>query len=185
MKNILVPTDFSIQAEKALKVAAELARKFDGEIFLLHMLELPLQLIDPIGSGSRNIPEAIFFMKLAHQRFAKIMKEPYLKGIKVHETVEFHRAFDGIMEISRGKNCDLIVMGSHGASGFQEMFIGSNTEKVVRHSEIPVLVIKMKYLGLISKILFWQQMLIPAISMFSKKPFAFLKQSMQISIYCL
>jgi len=142
MKNILVPTDFSTQAEKALKVAAELARKFDGEIFLLHMLELPLQLIDPIGSGSRNIPEAIFFMKLAHQRFAKIMKEPYLKGIKVHETVEFHRAFDGIMEISREKNCDLIVMGSHGASGFQEMFIGSNTEKVVRHSEIPVLVIK-------------------------------------------
>ncbi|CAL65143.1 universal stress protein [Christiangramia forsetii] len=142
MKNILVPTDFSDQAEKALKVAAQLARKFNGEIFLLHMLELPLQLIDPLGSGSRNIPEAIFFMKLAHQRFSKIMKEPYLKGIKVHETVEFHRAFDGIMEISKEKKCDLIVMGSHGASGFQEMFIGSNTEKVVRHSEIPVLVIK-------------------------------------------
>lgn len=142
MKNILVPTDFSPQAEMALKVAAQLARKFDGEIFLLHMLELPLQLIDPVGGGGQNIPEAIFFMKLAHQRFSKIMREPYLKGIKVHETVEFHRAFDGIMEIGKEKKCDLIVMGSHGASGFQEMFIGSNTEKVVRHSEIPVLVIK-------------------------------------------
>lgn len=142
MRNILVPTDFSPRAEMALKVAAQLARKFDGEIFLLHMLELPLQLIDPIGGGSQNIPEAIFFMKLAHQRFSKIMREPYLEGIKVHETVEFHRAFDGIMEISKEKKCDLIVMGSHGASGFQEMFIGSNTEKVVRHSEIPVLVIK-------------------------------------------
>ena len=142
MKNILVPTDFSDQAEKALKVAAQLARRFDGEIFLLHMLELPLQLIDPVGGGGQNMPEAIFFMKLAHQRFNKIMKEPYLEGIKVHETVEFHRAFDGIMEIGREKKCDLIVMGSHGASGFQEMFIGSNTEKVVRHSEIPVLVIK-------------------------------------------
>lgn len=142
MKNILVPTDFSDQAEKALKVAAQLARKFDGEIFLLHMLELPLQLIDPIGGGGQNMPEAIFFMKLAHQRFNKIMKEPYLEGIKVHETVEFHRAFEGIMEIGKEKKCDLIVMGSHGSSGFQEMFIGSNTEKVVRHSEIPVLVIK-------------------------------------------
>ena len=142
MKNILVPTDFSDQAEKALKVAAQLAKKFDGEIYLLHMLELPLQLIDPVGGGSQNIPEAIFFMKLAHQRFAKIKKEPYLKDLKVHEVVEFHRAFDGIMEIGKEKNCDLIVMGSHGASGFQEMFIGSNTEKVVRHSEIPVLVIK-------------------------------------------
>lgn len=142
MKNILVPTDFSDQAEKALKVAAQLANKFDGEIYLLHMLELPLQLIDPVNGSSHNLPEAIFFMKLAHQRFSKIMKEPFLKGIKVHETVEFHRAFDGIMEIGKEKKCDLIVMGSHGASGFQEMFIGSNTEKVVRHSEIPVLVIK-------------------------------------------
>ncbi|PTX44466.1 nucleotide-binding universal stress UspA family protein [Christiangramia gaetbulicola] len=142
MKNILVPTDFSDQAEKALKVAAQLAKRFDGDIYLLHMLELPLQLIDPVGGSSQNLPEAIFFMKLAHQRFNKIMKEPYLKGIKVHETVEFHRAFDGIMEIGKEKKCDLIVMGSHGTSGFQEMFIGSNTEKVVRHSEIPVLVIK-------------------------------------------
>ncbi len=142
MKNILVPTDFSDQAEKALKVAAQLARKFDGEIFLLHMLELPLQLIDPVQGNSHNLPEAIFFMKLAHQRFTKLMAKPYLKGIKVHETVEFHRAFDGIMEISKEKKIDLIVMGSHGASGFKEMFIGSNTEKVVRHSKIPVLVIK-------------------------------------------
>ncbi|MCP9198689.1 universal stress protein [Gramella sp. GC03-9] len=142
MKNILVPTDFSDQAEKALKVAAQLARKFDGDIYLLHMLELPLQLIDPVGGGSQNLPEALFFMKLAHQRFAHLMKQPYLEGIKVYETVEFHRAFDGIMEIGKEKNCDLIVMGSHGVSGFQEMFIGSNTEKVVRHSDIPVLVIK-------------------------------------------
>lgn len=142
MKNILVPTDFSDQAEKALKVAAQLARQFDGEIYLLHMLELPLQLIDPVHGSSHNLPEALFFMKLAHQRFSVLKKKPYLDGIKVHETVEFHKAFDGIMEIGKKKKCDLIVMGSHGVSGLQEMFIGSNTEKVVRHSEIPVLVIK-------------------------------------------
>lgn len=142
MKNILVPTDFSEQAENALKVAAQLARKHQSEIFLLHMLELPMQLIDPINTRDQNLPEAIFFMKLAHQRFSQIMKRPFLKDIKVHETVEFHRAFEGIMEISKEKNCDLIVMGSHGMSGFREMFIGSNTEKVVRNSKIPVLVIK-------------------------------------------
>jgi nucleotide-binding universal stress UspA family protein len=73
------------------------------------------------------------------------MKKPYLEEIKVHETVEFHQAFDGIMEISQAHNCDIIIMGSHGSSGFQEMFIGSNTEKVVRNSNIPVLVIKKDY----------------------------------------
>lgn len=143
MKKILVPTDFSDQAEKALKVAAQLARKFDSEIYLLHMLELPLQLIDPVqGSNTHNLPESIFFMKLAHQRFAKLMEKPYLKDLNVKETVLFHQAFDGIKEVSEERKCDLIVMGSHGASGFKEMFIGSNTEKVVRTSSIPVLVIK-------------------------------------------
>jgi len=142
MKNILVPTDFGEQAEKALQVAAQLAHKFHSEIYLLHMLELPMMLIDPMHGSNQNLPEALFFMKLAHQRFTKLKAAPYLQGLKVHETVQFHRAFEGIMEISREKSCDLIVMGSHGASGYQEMFIGSNTEKVVRNSEIPVLVIK-------------------------------------------
>ena len=143
MKKILVPTDFSEEAENALKVAAQIAKKFDGEIFLLHMLELPLDLIDPSQpKGSGDLPEAIFFMKLAHQRFNKVMKSDYLKGIKVHETVEFHEAFDGIMEISKKHDCDVIIMGSSGAEGLKDIFIGSNTEKVVRHSNIPVLVIK-------------------------------------------
>jgi nucleotide-binding universal stress UspA family protein len=143
MKRILVPTDFSAQAEIALKVAAQLAKRFNGEIFLLHMLELPLQLVDSInGSSSQNLPEALFFMKLAKKKFKKLIDEPYLKGIKVHDTVEFHQAFEGIMEVSKEHNCDLIVMGSHGANGIKEVFIGSNTEKVVRNSTIPVLVIK-------------------------------------------
>ncbi|SDR72371.1 Nucleotide-binding universal stress protein, UspA family [Gillisia sp. Hel1_33_143] len=148
MKRILVPTDFSPLAERALKVAAQLAKKFNGEIYLLHMLELPLQLVQStasgsaVASGSQNLPEALFFMKLAKKRFSEILEEPFLQGIKVHETVEFHQAFDGIMEVSEEHNCDLIIMGSHGATGFKEMFIGSNTEKVVRNSTIPVLVIK-------------------------------------------
>ena len=149
MKRILVPTDFSAQAENALKVAAQLAKRYDGEIFLLHMLELPMNLVGTAASGSgvagsssQNLPEALFFMKLAKKRFQELMAAPYLKGLKVHDIVEFHEAFEGIMEISSEHNCDIIVMGSHGARGFKEMFIGSNTEKVVRNSNIPVLVIK-------------------------------------------
>ncbi|MCJ7759199.1 MAG: universal stress protein, partial [Gillisia sp.] len=64
------------------------------------------------------------------------------KGIKVHETVEFHQAFEGIMEISQKHSCDIIIMGSHGATGLKEIFIGSNAEKVVRNSTIPVMIIK-------------------------------------------
>ncbi|WP_127844629.1 universal stress protein [Psychroflexus aestuariivivens] len=145
MKRILVPTDFSEQADNALKVAAQIARKFDGEIYLLHMLDLPLDLIDPVNEGvGGDLPESLFFMKLAHKRFLETMNRLsyHIKDVKVHETVEFDEAFEGIMEIGKKYDCDVIVMGSKGASGFREIFIGSNTEKVVRHSKIPVLVVK-------------------------------------------
>lgn len=143
MNKILVPTDFSEHAENALQVAAHLAHEHQAEIYLLHMIELPANMTNPVGdTRSSDLPEAIGFMKLAKKRFSEILSRSYLQGLKVHEIVEFHQAFDGIMETSREHGCDFIVMGSKGASGFKEMFVGSNTEKVVRTSEIPVLVIK-------------------------------------------
>lgn len=141
MKKILIPTDFSDHAEYALKVAAQIARKNDGEIILLHMLELPHQGSDAVGSGS-DIPEIMFFKNAAIRRLEDLMEEDYLKDIKMSEIVQFELAFDGILKISKKNDVDLIVMGSHGASGFREMFIGSNAEKVVRNSEVPVLIIK-------------------------------------------
>lgn len=141
MKKILVPTDFSVQAEYALHVAAQLAKKYNSEIYLLHMLELPVNEIDALSPHS-DLPEAMFYMKLARKRFDEIALKPYLKNVKVHEIVKFQQAFDGIIDTCNEFKTDLIIMGSHGVSGFKEMFIGSNTEKVVRTSNIPVLVIK-------------------------------------------
>src|SRR5690606_40702378 len=76
MKKILVPTDFSAQAENALKVAAQLARKHKSEIYLLHMLELPLGLVDQTSSGGGSLPESLFFMKLRSEerRVGKVSK---------------------------------------------------------------------------------------------------------------
>ena len=144
MNKILVPTDFSEQADNALRVAAQLAKKYNAEIYLLHLLELPLHQVDALNSHS-DLPEAVFFMKLANKRFKEVLDKDYLEEVTVHETIEFHQAFDGIMDTCKKNNIDLIVMGSHGVSGLKEMFIGSNTEKVVRASDIPVLVIKNKH----------------------------------------
>jgi nucleotide-binding universal stress UspA family protein len=141
MKKILIPTDFSDHAEYALKVAAQIAKKNNGEIILLHMLELPHEGSDAVGSG-HDIPEIMFFKNAAIKRLEDLMDEEYLEGLKVSEIVQFELAFDGILNISKKNDVDLIVMGSHGASGFKEMFIGSNAEKVVRNSDIPVLIIK-------------------------------------------
>jgi nucleotide-binding universal stress UspA family protein len=141
MKKILVPTDFSEYAYYALKVAAQIAKKNDGEIILLHMLELPHQAGDAIGSG-HDIPEIMLFKNAAINKLEDLMNDECLDGLKVSEIIQFELAFNGIMDISKKNDVDLIVMGSHGASGFKEMFIGSNAEKVVRFSDIPVLVLK-------------------------------------------
>ena len=141
MKRILVPTDFSKQAEYALRVAAQIAKKNNSEIYLLHMLELPHQGSDAISSGSA-IPQIMFFKEMAINKLETLMESDFLEGTNVSEIIQFEKAFDGIMEISKKNSVDLIVMGSHGASGYEEMFIGSNAEKVVRSSEVPVLIIK-------------------------------------------
>jgi nucleotide-binding universal stress UspA family protein len=141
MKRILVPTDFSEHSEDALKAAAQIAKKNKSEIYLLHMLELPGQMSDAI-TGGRTIPEVMLFVKKANQTFENLRERPYLDGVPVSETVLLEKASDGILNFSKQNNIDLIIMGSHGMSGLEKLHIGSNTEKVVRHSEIPVLVIK-------------------------------------------
>ncbi|HJY13518.1 MAG TPA: universal stress protein [Flavobacterium sp.] len=141
MKRILVPTDFSEHAEDALKVAAQIAKKNDSEIIVLHMLELPHQMNDAILGGA-SIPETMLFMKKANEMLDDISSRPYLDGIPVTEIVKIDKPIHGITQVSKDYDIDLIIMGSHGSSGVEELLIGSNTEKVVRNSEIPVLVIK-------------------------------------------
>ncbi len=141
MHKILVPTDFSDESENALKVAAMLAKTHNAEIYLLHMLEIPMQQIDPINAHS-DVPEALFFMQLAHRKFQDLMASDYLDGLTIHETLKADLTFNEIKEACKEYEIDFIVMGSHGASGLQEMFVGSNAEKVVRTSDVPVLVIK-------------------------------------------
>lgn len=143
MKKILVPIDFSAQAEYAAKVAAKIAEQTDSELHLLHMLELPVEVIDPSNFGTQNnSPSTLLYMKRAQEKFEKLIKRYFLRNVTVTRSVFFHETFDGIIKESQKQEADLIVMGSQGASGFEEMFVGSNTEKVVRHSSIPVLVVK-------------------------------------------
>lgn len=141
MKRILVPTDFSQHAEYALKVAAQIAKKNNGEIFLLHMLELPNEGKDAVSQG-HDIPEIMYFKKRAEEKLDEITNAEYLNNIDVSVIIKIEGTFEGIIGISKKNEIDLIVMGSHGSNGFKEMIIGSNTEKVVRTSEVPVLVIK-------------------------------------------
>jgi nucleotide-binding universal stress UspA family protein len=145
MIRILVPIDFSEQAACAVRTAANIARKSGAEIFLLHMLDLPANDTDLSAHGDASSPAKAFYLQQIHEKIKKIIESELLEGVKVSEEVRFHKTFSGIINYSKELETDLIVMGSHGATGLKEMFIGSNTEKVVRNSDIPVLVVKSGY----------------------------------------
>lgn len=142
MKKILVPIDFSDHSEYALEVAATLAKRHNSELVALHMMGLSQAVINK--EDSKDMMEAMFYMKLAEKRFSEFLDRDYLGGLSVHTTVQNYKQFHEIDSVAQEFDCDLIVMGSHGSSGIKEVFVGSNTEKVVRTSEIPVLVIKHK-----------------------------------------
>lgn len=141
MKRILVPTDFSKYSAEALKVAAQIARKYNSELIILHMLDLPTQANVAIG-GAQSIPEIMFYKNKAISNLEKLMDADYLKGINVSEAIEFKKVHEGVLDASEKNDVDLIVMGSHGTSGFDELLVGSNAERVVRSSNIPVLIVK-------------------------------------------
>jgi nucleotide-binding universal stress UspA family protein len=143
MKRILIPTDFSKYADLAIEAGAQIAQKNNAEIVLIHMLELPGQSNDAL-TGETSIPAIMLFKNKADETLKDIKNRPYLKGIPIKEVVLLDNASRGITNYSNQNDIDLIIMGSHGSSGFEEIFVGTNTEKVVRLSNTPVLIIKNK-----------------------------------------
>jgi nucleotide-binding universal stress UspA family protein len=140
MKKIIVPVDFSNHSEFALKAAATLAKKHNAEILALHMLEIGGVTMSESAVQLQEM--TIFHLKLAEKNFNNFLKKEYLKGIKITPIIKHFKVFSEVNTIAEKNNADVIVMGSHGSSGFKEVFVGSNTEKVVRSATIPVLVVK-------------------------------------------
>ncbi|TYA55919.1 universal stress protein [Formosa maritima] len=140
MKKIIVPVDFSEHSEYALEAASMLAKKNNAEILALHMLEISNAVINKADNMKQM--ESLFFLKLAEKKFEEFLNKDYLKGLNVTPIVKHFKVFSEVNDVAKENNVDLIVMGSQGVSGIKEVLIGSNTEKVVRHSEIPVLIIK-------------------------------------------
>jgi nucleotide-binding universal stress UspA family protein len=154
MKKILVPFDFSKTAINAYRFALDIASTSNGKIYLLHVVELPVvndPVIMPVVTFERG-----FFQDLrekTNKEFDKVLTK-YKTDVNVSKNVEFGPVPRMIHDFAEKNSIDLIVMGSHGASGLKEIFIGSNAERVVRNSSIPVLVMKNYYKGPIKNIVF-------------------------------
>lgn len=141
MKTIIVPIDFSEQSENALKVAANLSKKHGSEIIALHMLELNEAMIS--SSEGFHPEQTVFLIKMAEKRINEFLDKPYMQDVKkVTPIIKHFKVFSEVNDVAKKHGADMIIMGSHGSDGLKEIFVGSNAEKVVRNSDIPVLVIK-------------------------------------------
>jgi nucleotide-binding universal stress UspA family protein len=155
VKKILVPTDYSEQANYALDFAYQIARKSEAEIYLLNVIDYPG--LSTAWSGGMNViggAEPPFdtmdenFINNLINRSKEEMRSMVEKlnehDITIHEMVEIGNPYFVITEKIDHENINLVIMGSKGASGLEEVLIGSNTEKVVRHAKCPVITIKQK-----------------------------------------
>jgi len=142
MKKIIIPVDFSKHSEFALETGAALAKQHNAELIVMHMLELS-ESIFSASSNDRN-EETAFMLMVTNKEFEKFLDKPYLEGITVTPLIKHHKVLKEVAEVAGHEKADLIVMGSRGHSEHDGIFTGSNTEKVVRYSDTPVLVVKSK-----------------------------------------
>ncbi len=137
MKKILVPTDFSPNAENALTFAINIANKLDGEVQLLHTYQAAKRALVLLDIESMMKEEAEEKMERMIKKFSPQMKEPdRLTGkVMLGGAVQMTRRWE------EKKACDLVVMGTKGATDAIEVFVGSVTGAVLKHSTKPVLAI--------------------------------------------
>ena len=145
MKKMLVPTDFSNNSKHALKVAAFIAEKVKGKVEILHA-NTAVAYAPPLPDY--YVPEAYdmteYYENAAEELYGlkqELIGSGKFDDVKIETVVEEGFLYSTVRRIAEEDRADLIVMGTKGASGATEFFVGSNTEKVIRTSPCPVLAV--------------------------------------------
>jgi nucleotide-binding universal stress UspA family protein len=136
-EHILIPTDGSDAAREAVKTGIDLAAEQDATVHVLSVVK-------PVRSGDEGIStdEIMEVMRESRERrIAELADLAEANGVVAITAVEEGVPVREILEYAETNDIDLIVMGTHGRTGFGRVLLGSVAEKVVRHSEIPVLTV--------------------------------------------
>ncbi|MDH3708381.1 MAG: universal stress protein [Cyclobacteriaceae bacterium] len=134
---ILIPTDFSSCANKAFRVALWLAQQSPAEIQLLHIESTPAD-----WAQLDRYPEVTKRIEASKRQLDTMVAEASQSNIEAKRFMVYNKNYHAIVEHISEHKVDFVVMGSQGSSGLKEFVVGSNTQKIVRLSQVPVLVIK-------------------------------------------
>lgn len=132
---ILLTTDGSEQAEKAIEHALSMAKKYDAEIHLLYVTDVRARMGNPAMDFIVNDLEE------AGEEAIESLKEKIPEDVRTVSDINTGIPHKEILKYSGEEDINMICMSTHGRSGLDRMLIGSVTEKVIRKSDIPVLTV--------------------------------------------
>ncbi len=147
MKKILVPTDFSTEAGNALQVAAYLAGRSGAQLHLLHVVDASMgggfSAMGQVQDYSMDDLFVLKMMEMNKKRLHDLAEGLQAQGVSnVTYDIRVGQIFSAITEQAHAQGADLVVMGTKGSSGLAELLVGSNTERIVRLSRVPVLSVR-------------------------------------------
>lgn len=142
-KRIIVPTDGSEITAKAVSTAVQLAKIHGARLYAVSVKEpFPYSAV----SEMQPTPPQEFFdaqERIASARVREVVAAAEAAGVPCEgHTVEALHAWEAVIEHAKTHDADLVVMASHGRRGFQAMLLGSETQKLLTHCTIPVLVVR-------------------------------------------
>ena len=142
LKNILVPIDFSVTAEKALAYAMPFAEQFGAKLTLVHIMELPMRPLE-YGLSELNSAEN---SRAIQQKLDAVRRERIPATLPEPATTEVRTGIPWleICNLAKEIEADLIILTTHGYTGLKRVFLGSTAERVMRHAPCPVLVVRGK-----------------------------------------
>lgn len=144
LKHLLVPLDFSDCCRQALTEAVALARQFGSRISLVHVVE-PMVLPENLMLAVPELPEVGGnLVQDAEARLTRIAEREIPTELRGAMLVRIGRPFDEICQVAASEKVDLIVIPTHGYTGFKHVLLGSTAERVVRHAPCPVLTLRAK-----------------------------------------
>ncbi|MCC5919398.1 MAG: universal stress protein [Cyclobacteriaceae bacterium] len=146
MKKILVPVDFSEESINATKFAAELAVKHGAELRLVHVIEYPAKrtMMTFTGAVQSDPMDNVWVVKMKEQaetQLQKLVDEDFMANVDAKGWAVPGSPYQVLAKDIDQSDIDLVVMGTRGASGLEEIAIGSNAEKMVRYAKCPVITV--------------------------------------------
>ena len=139
LKRILVPVDFSVCSKKALEYALPFARQFGASVHLLYIVQPYVPVSDLVPMDVESIETR---MRDTGERELAALQQEIDRDVKTEAMVRVGNPHMEIVRAASELDIDLIILSTHGRTGFSHVLMGSTTERVVRHAACPVLVLR-------------------------------------------